>query len=77
MLKGLDGIFCGHTHQPAIYEVDGVLYCNTCDWMEHQSALVEDATGALKLTTWHDIILQSDRNALGEQQRCEDIAVSD
>lgn len=32
---------CGRTHQPAIYEVNGVLYCNTRDWMEHQSALLK------------------------------------
>lgn len=75
--KGLDGVICGHTHQPAMHQVDGVLYCNAGDWMEHQSALVEDFTGALQLITWHDIILQSDRNALREQRGAEDLAVSD
>lgn len=47
--RGLDGIVCGHIHRPGIREVDGILYCNDGDWVEHCTALVEDRTGRLSL----------------------------
>ncbi|ADB41651.1 UDP-2,3-diacylglucosamine diphosphatase [Spirosoma linguale] len=40
-----DGVICGHIHQPAIREFDGVIYMNSGDWVESLSALVEDHTG--------------------------------
>ena len=43
--KGCDGIICGHIHQPAIREIDGILYLNSGDWVETMSALVEDFDG--------------------------------
>ena len=67
--KGLDGVICSHVHKPDIRDISGVLYCNDGDWVEHQSAAVEDLSGALRLITWHDIILQADRAAL-----CADLA---
>lgn len=62
--KGLDGVICSHVHKPEIRDISGILYCNDGDWVEHQSAAVEDLSGALRLITWHDIILQADRAAL-------------
>lgn len=67
--KGLDGVICSHVHKPEIRDISGILYCNDGDWVEHQSAIVEDLSGALRLITWHDIILQADRAAL-----CADLA---
>lgn len=43
--RGCDGIICGHIHQPAIHEYDGLLYMNSGDWVETMSALVEDHEG--------------------------------
>ncbi len=43
--RGCDGIICGHIHQPAIREVDGIMYMNSGDWVETLSALVEDFDG--------------------------------
>jgi UDP-2,3-diacylglucosamine pyrophosphatase LpxH len=43
--KGCDGIICGHIHQPAIREYDGLIYMNSGDWVESLSALVEDYDG--------------------------------
>jgi UDP-2,3-diacylglucosamine pyrophosphatase LpxH len=43
--KGCDGIICGHIHQPAIREINGILYLNSGDWVETMSALVEDFDG--------------------------------
>lgn len=44
-LKQCDGIICGHIHQPAIKEIQGVMYMNSGDWVESMSALAEDAEG--------------------------------
>ncbi|MEC5216863.1 UDP-2,3-diacylglucosamine pyrophosphatase LpxH [Actimicrobium sp. GrIS 1.19] len=59
--RGLDGVICGHIHKPEIREIDGVLYCNDGDWVESLSALVEDASGQLRLVTWQEILLEHDR----------------
>lgn len=47
--RGFDGIVCGHVHQPAIRELEGVLYCNDGDWVDNCTALVEDHAGKLAL----------------------------
>lgn len=47
-----DGVICGHTHQPAMQELDGILYCNTGDWVEHCTALVEHEDGRIELLHW-------------------------
>jgi UDP-2,3-diacylglucosamine pyrophosphatase LpxH len=52
---GLDGVICGHIHQPAVREVDGIRYCNDGDWVEHCSALTEDRNGRLSLLFWPDL----------------------
>lgn len=49
--RGFDGIICGHIHRPQVEQIDGVLYCNDGDWVEHCTALVEDRNGELRL--WH------------------------
>ena len=48
-LKSCDGIICGHIHQAAIKEIEGVLYLNSGDWVESLSALVEDEYGEWNL----------------------------
>ena len=48
--RGFDGIVCGHIHRPQIERIDGVLYCNDGDWVDHCTALVEDRNG--ELTLW-------------------------
>ncbi|HUG71882.1 MAG TPA: UDP-2,3-diacylglucosamine diphosphatase [Steroidobacteraceae bacterium] len=47
--RGFDGIICGHIHRPHVEEIDGVLYCNDGDWVEHCTALIEDRNGELRL----------------------------
>ena len=47
--KGFDGVICGHLHYPSLHERDGLIYANDGDWVENCSALVEDATGQLRL----------------------------
>jgi UDP-2,3-diacylglucosamine pyrophosphatase LpxH len=50
---GVDGVICGHTHQPAMRQMGDILYCNTGDWVENCTALVEHTDGKLELIWWH------------------------
>lgn len=43
------GIICGHIHSPRILGVEGLVYCNTGDWVENCSALVEYDDGSFEL----------------------------
>jgi len=52
--RGFDGHICGHIHFGHVREVDGVLYLNDGDWVEHCTALVEDHTGAMELIHWSE-----------------------
>lgn len=70
--KGLDGVICSHVHKPEIRDISGILYCNDGDWVKHQSALVEELSGELRLVTWQDIVVQSDRARL-----CQELALAD
>jgi UDP-2,3-diacylglucosamine pyrophosphatase LpxH len=47
--RGLDGVVCGHIHRPQVTRINGVLYCNDGDWVEHCTALIEDRNGELRL----------------------------
>ncbi|AOU97157.1 UDP-2,3-diacylglucosamine hydrolase [Acidihalobacter yilgarnensis] len=49
-----DGYVCGHIHVAGIEQVDGMLYCNDGDWVEHCTALVENRDGRLQLIHWAD-----------------------
>ena len=62
-MQGVDGVICGHIHQPVVKTISGILYCNTGDWIENCTALVEHAAdGRLELINWlkdwPDIALQ-------------------
>ena len=52
--QGLDGHICGHIHYGNVREIDGVLYCNDGDWVEHCTALVERNDGTLELLHWSE-----------------------
>lgn len=47
--RQLDGVVCGHIHQPALRTTDGLIYANCGDWIERATALVEHADGTLEL----------------------------
>lgn len=47
--REVDGVICGHLHQPKIDSINGILYCNTGDWVENCNALVEKENGKLEL----------------------------
>ena len=54
LAQGYDGFICGHIHKAAIEDIDGILYCNTGDWVEHCTALIEDHDGLMHLIHWSD-----------------------
>jgi UDP-2,3-diacylglucosamine pyrophosphatase LpxH len=48
------GIICGHIHQAAIKDIDGIQYLNSGDWVESMTALVEDSEGNWKIILYTD-----------------------
>ncbi len=40
-----DGVICGHIHKAEIRVIDGIEYMNSGDWVESNTALVEDHSG--------------------------------
>lgn len=49
---GVDGVVCGHIHHVNIDTINGMLYCNTGDWVENCTAIAEDANGDLSIIRW-------------------------
>jgi UDP-2,3-diacylglucosamine pyrophosphatase LpxH len=47
--RGFDGIISGHIHKAEIRMIDEVLYCNSGDFCESCTALVEDFDGRLSI----------------------------
>ena len=58
---GFDGIVCGHIHRARLERLEGSLYCNTGDWVDSCSALVEDRAGTLHLLRWPGVALPAPR----------------
>lgn len=53
--KECSGCVCGHIHTPDLRDLeDGFLYCNTGDWVESCSVIVEHDDGKLELVHYHD-----------------------
>ena len=52
--RGFDGVVCGHIHHAEIRDIGGVLYCNSGDWVESLTALVETDDGTLSIVRWHE-----------------------
>ncbi len=50
--RKLDGIVCGHVHQPADRRIGEVRYLNCGDWVENCTAIAEDADGGLNIMRW-------------------------
>lgn len=49
----VDGVICGHIHHADITQMEfGKTYCNTGDWVESCTALVEDDSGRLSIIHW-------------------------
>lgn len=49
---GLDGVICGHIHNPEADVKNDVEYINDGDWIENCTALVEDHNGQMQILDW-------------------------
>lgn len=47
--QGCQGVIFGHLHRPSMNISDGFAVCNTGDWVENQSLIVEHRDGRLEL----------------------------
>jgi UDP-2,3-diacylglucosamine pyrophosphatase LpxH len=54
-IKNCTAILCGHTHKPAIKQIDEILYMNSGDWVESMTALTEDFNGNWQLIHYKDL----------------------
>jgi UDP-2,3-diacylglucosamine pyrophosphatase LpxH len=62
----VDGHICGHIHFGGIREIDGRLYLNDGDWVEHCTALTEDEHGTMELLHWSERRAALARASVGE-----------
>ena len=67
---GVEGVVCGHIHRAEMRTIDGIEYCNTGDWVESGTALVEHVDGQINLINWLD---QSSRNNTEEPVNEEEL----
>ena len=51
-IDDVDGVVCGHIHQPEMRTIHGVQYVNTGDWVESCTALVEHWNGRMEILRW-------------------------
>ena len=49
-----DGVICGHVHTPMLKQTDSLVYCNTGDWVENCTGLVEHHDGGLQLVSRYE-----------------------
>ena len=56
--RGCDAVLCGHIHAPTVTMIDDITYCNTGDWVEHCTAIVEHLDGSWELTAYFDDLPQ-------------------
>lgn len=68
-----DGIICGHIHQPAIRQINGLTYMNSGDWVESLSALVEDHQGEWSLLYYSSDMAVGD--AIPEVEEADEAAI--
>jgi len=68
-----DGIICGHIHQPADRQIDGIHYLNSGDWVESMSALLEheDGTWEVYMHTNRSLTSDADEDAKPEYSYIE------
>ena len=62
--RGFDGVVCGHIHHAEIREIGDILYCNSGDWVESLTALVESHDGTLSIIRWHEMAAATSRSTL-------------
>ena len=51
----VDGVVCGHIHTPVVRSIEHITYYNCGDWVESNSALLEDFSGKIELLTGFEV----------------------
>ena len=51
-LQKVQGVVCGHIHHAEMMMFSDILYCNTGDWVESCTAMVENHNGKLEILKW-------------------------
>ena len=51
-IEKVQGVVCGHIHHAEIRAFGDILYCNTGDWVESCTAMVEGHNGKLEILRW-------------------------
>ncbi len=57
--KHVDGVICGHIHQPENKYLGTIHYLNSGDWVESLSALVEDKAGNWEVKIYNGIVTEN------------------
>ena len=52
--RDIDAVVCGHIHKAELRYIGDTLYCNTGDWVESCTAMVEGHQGVLSILHWAD-----------------------
>lgn len=71
--KGCDGCVCGHIHTPELKVWDdGFLYCNTGDWVESCTAIIEDSHGRLSLYNHYEYLAYLKANGEADSEQLDE-----
>jgi UDP-2,3-diacylglucosamine pyrophosphatase LpxH len=62
--REVDGVICGHIHQPMMRGIAEMAYMNTGDWIENCTALVEHTDGRFELIPWCAVMEDRRRHIL-------------
>jgi UDP-2,3-diacylglucosamine pyrophosphatase LpxH len=54
LTQDVQGVVCGHIHHAEMAMFGDILYCNTGDWVESCTAMVEASDGKLEILRWAD-----------------------
>jgi UDP-2,3-diacylglucosamine pyrophosphatase LpxH len=54
LTQDVQGVVCGHIHHAEMAMFGDTLYCNTGDWVESCTAMVEASDGKLEILRWAD-----------------------
>ena len=66
--RNCNGIICGHIHQAAIKNINGIEYLNSGDWVESLTALVEDELGNWKIINYQEWIENLPQQQLNKKE---------
>jgi UDP-2,3-diacylglucosamine pyrophosphatase LpxH len=52
--RGVDRVFCGHTHKARFCERDGVAYYNTGAWTDFPPTYITVGAGGVRIHEYHE-----------------------